>query len=71
MDPQTALYEFLELLADYADDGLGDDRPTRDDIIWHLEDLLEWIRKGGFLPKAEYFDEDSYIARRHITVVKG
>ena len=43
MDPQTTLYSLLAELAA--------PEPDRDTIAEQLDNLLEWIERGGFLPQ--------------------
>lgn len=62
MDPQETLNELLSAISDYhnyeysvgsamtikrAQDSL------REDIIIYLQDLSEWLNKGGVMPKIE------------------
>lgn len=45
MDPNTALFNLLECLADKE--------PDREDTIAYLDALLYWIRRGGAFPRVQ------------------
>lgn len=42
MDPNAALFNLLECLADKE--------PDREEVLGYLENLHHWIYRGGFLP---------------------
>ena len=44
MDPNKCLEEIIELCNGQIEDDRGE-------IIWKLEDLLTWLRRGGFIPQ--------------------
>ena len=50
MDPQQLLYDILEALWEHKNLD-KESRPTRYDLCVGLEDLIEWIKKDGFMPE--------------------
>ena len=57
MDPQTTLYSLLAELAA--------PEPDRDCILEHLENLQEWIERGGFLPQVSDLAGRAIVVRPH------
>lgn len=54
MDPTACLQLILESIEDYhtgkAYKGAADYEDLREDTIEHLENLLYWLKKNGFMP---------------------
>ena len=51
MDPNEVLETIRRLSSLYRNDGDWDENETHA-LIGHIEDLDEWLTKGGFLPQA-------------------
>ena len=49
MDPESLLTEILELLNDMSDKSYYNDRSV-EEIVSHVENYEQWLRKGGFKP---------------------
>tara|TARA_B100000214_G_C23898234_1_gene595181 strand:- start:257 stop:508 length:252 start_codon:yes stop_codon:yes gene_type:complete len=49
MDPETLLMEILESLNDMSDKSDYNDWSV-EEIVTHVENYEEWLRKGGFKP---------------------
>ena len=49
MDPESLLIEILELLNDMSDKSDYNDWSV-EEIVSHVENYEQWLRKGGFKP---------------------
>ena len=49
MDPEALLADILELLNDMSDKSDYNDWSV-EEIVTHVEDYEQWLRKGGFKP---------------------
>lgn len=58
MDPNACLRNILDLLGEIydneSDEGATLDRDRREEASQALQDLAEWLDKGGFAPRAGY-----------------
>ena len=52
MDPESLLTEILELLNDMSDKSDYNDWSV-EEIVSHVENYEQWLRKGGFKPDFE------------------
>ena len=54
MDPSEAYREIVaiwEWLQDNAKDDPETAEEYREDLVWHLKGLADWIDKGGYIPR--------------------